>query len=111
MTDIAATGGHIDLADVKTLRLPESVAAKARLEPGDVLINEGGDFDKLGCGAVWRGQIHNCLHQSHAFRVRFNQELLLPDFLALWAVSDFAKNDLWCLLNNLQTLFRLSRRS
>jgi type I restriction enzyme, S subunit len=83
--------GHIDLADVKTLRLPESVAAKARLEPGDVLMNEGGDFDKLGRGAVWRGEVSNCLHQNHVFRVRCNQELLLPDFLALWAASEFGK--------------------
>lgn len=83
--------GHIDLTDVKSLRLPESVAAKARLEPGDVLMNEGGDFDKLGRGAVWHGQIPNCLHQNHVFRVRCNQELLLPDFLALWAASDFGK--------------------
>ena len=83
--------GHIDLSDVKSLRLPESVAAKAMLETGDVLMNEGGDFDKLGRGAVWRGQIPNCLHQNHVFRVRCNQELLLPDFLALWAASEFGK--------------------
>lgn len=83
--------GHIDLSDVKTLRLPESVAAKAVLEPGDVLMNEGGDFDKLGRGAVWHGQIPNCLHQNHVFRVRCNQELLLPEFLALWAASEFGK--------------------
>jgi type I restriction enzyme S subunit len=83
--------GHVDLSDVKSLRLPESVAAKAMLETGDVLMNEGGDFDKLGRGAVWRGQIPNCLHQNHVFRVRCNQELLLPDFLALWAASEFGK--------------------
>lgn len=83
--------GHIDLAEVKTLRLPESVAAKSMLKPGDVLMNEGGDFDKLGRGAVWHGQIPNCLHQNHVFRVRCNQSLLIPEFLALWAASEFGK--------------------
>lgn len=83
--------GHIDLAEVKTLRLPKSVAAKSMLQPGDVLMNEGGDFDKLGRGAVWHGQIPNCLHQNHVFRVRCNQSLLLPEFLALWAASEFGK--------------------
>lgn len=83
--------GHVDLTEVKTLRLPQSVAARAMLQTGDVLMNEGGDFDKLGRGAVWRGQIPNCLHQNHVFRVRCNQELLLPDFLALWAASEFGK--------------------
>lgn len=83
--------GHLDLTEVKTLRLPESVAAKAMLEPGDVLMNEGGDFDKLGRGAVWRGNIQNCLHQNHVFRVRCNQDFLVPEFLALWAASDYGK--------------------
>lgn len=83
--------GHLDLSDVKSLRLPGAVARRAMLEAGDVLMNEGGDFDKLGRGAVWRGQILNCLHQNHVFRVRCKQELLLPDFLALWAASDFGR--------------------
>lgn len=83
--------GHIDLTDIKTLRLPALTAAKAMLQPGDVLMNEGGDFDKLGRGAVWRGHIQNCLHQNHVFRVRCNQDLLVPEFLALWAASDFGK--------------------
>ena len=83
--------GHIDIADVKTIRLPVTAAAKSMLIAGDVLMNEGGDFDKLGRGAVWQGQIPNCLHQNHVFRVRCNQDVLLPNFLALWAASDFGK--------------------
>ncbi len=83
--------GHIDLSEIKTICLPQSVAVRAQLQPGDVLMNEGGDFDKLGRGAVWQGQISNCLHQNHVFRVRCNQDLLLPDFLALWAASEFGK--------------------
>jgi type I restriction enzyme S subunit len=83
--------GHIDLSDVKTLRLTASAAARAMLRPGDVLMNEGGDFDKLGRGAVWRGEIPNCLHQNHVFRVRCDQAVMLPEFLALWAASEFGK--------------------
>jgi type I restriction enzyme S subunit len=33
-------------------------------------MNEGGDNDKLGRGAVWKGQIDPCLHQNHVFAVR-----------------------------------------
>lgn len=83
--------GRIDLAEVKSIRIPVANAAKAMLQPGDVLMNEGGDFDKLGRGAVWNGQIPNCLHQNHVFRVRCDQNELLPGFLALWAASDFGK--------------------
>lgn len=83
--------GRIDLAEVKTIRIPVASAARAMLQPGDVLMNEGGDFDKLGRGAVWNGEIPNCLHQNHVFRVRCDQSQLLPGFLALWAASDFGK--------------------
>lgn len=83
--------GRIDLTEVKTIRIPIVSAAKAMLQAGDVLMNEGGDFDKLGRGAVWTGQIPNCLHQNHVFRVRCDKAKLLPGFLALWAASDFGK--------------------
>lgn len=83
--------GRIDLTEVKTIRIPIVSASKAMLQAGDVLMNEGGDFDKLGRGAVWNGQIPHCLHQNHVFRVRCDKTRLLPGFLALWAASDFGK--------------------
>lgn len=83
--------GRLDLGDVKTIRIPIAAAEKVMLQPGDVLMNEGGDFDKLGRGTVWEGQIPNCLHQNHVFRVRCDQSKLLPGFLSLWAASDFGK--------------------
>lgn len=33
-------------------------------------MNEGGDFDKLGRGYVWQGEIEECAHQNHVFCVR-----------------------------------------
>ena len=54
-------------------------------------MNEGGDFDKLGRGAVWSGQIEPCLHQNHVFRVRTNRQVLLPEFLALISASAYGK--------------------
>jgi type I restriction enzyme S subunit len=33
-------------------------------------MNEGGDFDKLGRGTVWDGEINPCIHQNHVFVVR-----------------------------------------
>ena len=62
-----------------------------RLEVGDVLMTEGGDLDKLGRGTIWEGQIPNCLHQNHIFRIRANRALLVPEFFALVVESDIAK--------------------
>jgi type I restriction enzyme S subunit len=71
--------GFLDLSEVKTIpALPDEVEA-LRLMPGDVVLTEGGDFDKLGRGAVWTGQIENCIHQNHVFRVRFNRSVL-PEY-------------------------------
>lgn len=74
--------GHLVLDDVKEIEaLPEEVTRYC-LEPGDVLLTEGGDPDKLGRGAVWRGQVDPCIHQNHIFRVRPNKTKVLAEFLS-----------------------------
>lgn len=62
--------GYLDLSDVATIEIPEADLARHALRPGDVLMNEGGDFDKLGRGCVWNGQISPCITQNHVFAVR-----------------------------------------
>ena len=74
--------GFVDLAEVTQIQLPQDEVERYELRPGDVLMTEGGDFDKLGRGCVWRGQVPGCLHQNHVFAVRPAPRLLLPDFLA-----------------------------
>jgi type I restriction enzyme S subunit len=51
--------------------------------PGDVLMNEGGDLDKLGRGSMWRGEFSPCVHQNHVFVVRCGSRLS-PDYLNVW---------------------------
>ena len=62
--------GWLDLTEVKTIWATEDKIAQTRLQPGDVLFNEGGDRDKLGRGWVWSGEIEECVHQNHVFRAR-----------------------------------------
>ena len=62
--------GHLDLSKVKEIEIPPSEVENYLLKPGDVLMNEGGDFDKLGRGTVWNGEISPCVHQNHVFAVR-----------------------------------------
>lgn len=83
--------GHLDLSTVKTIRVRVDEVESYRLEVGDVLMTEGGDIDKLGRGTIWEGQIPNCLHQNHIFRIRPIGKLLDPAFYALVVESDVAK--------------------
>jgi type I restriction enzyme S subunit len=83
--------GHLDLSTIKTVRVRVDEVENYRLEIGDVLMTEGGDIDKLGRGTIWEGQIPECLHQNHIFRIRANRKLLEPAFYALVVESDIAK--------------------
>jgi type I restriction enzyme S subunit len=73
--------GHLVLDDVSHITVSEDEARRYLLQGGDVLLTEGGDPDKLGRGAVWRGEVPGCIHQNHIFRVRANDSVL-PDYLS-----------------------------
>ena len=62
--------GYLKLETIATMEIPEGELDRYLLQPGDVLMNEGGDFDKLGRGYIWRGEIDPCSHQNHVFAVR-----------------------------------------
>lgn len=79
--------GFIDTSEMKRARILRTELERYRLRAGDVLMTEGGDFDKLGRGAVWDGSIDPCLHQNHIFRVRCDPSVLLPQFLAMYSAS------------------------
>jgi type I restriction enzyme S subunit len=83
--------GHLDLSVIKTVNVRVDEVDRYRLEPGDVLMTEGGDIDKLGRGTLWEGQLPDCLHQNHIFRVRANRDVLDPRYFALIVESDIAK--------------------
>lgn len=83
--------GYLDLSEMKTVRVDPARLARLVLRPGDVLMNEGGDFDKLGRGTVWSGEIAPCIHQNHVFRVRPNDDCLRSDYLAYWSQSQYGK--------------------
>jgi type I restriction enzyme, S subunit len=78
--------GHIDTSDVKNIRIFPSELARYQLKVGDILLTEGGDFDKLGRGAVWDGRIPICLHQNHIFRVRLRSDFS-PHFFSAYMSS------------------------
>lgn len=83
--------GFINLNEVKTISVDRQNITRYALKTGDILMTEGGDFDKLGRGAVWNGSIDPCLHQNHVFAVRVNQELVNPIFLSAFAGSEYGR--------------------
>ncbi|MFI9241955.1 restriction endonuclease subunit S [Streptomyces sp. NPDC053086] len=83
--------GFVSTAEMKRVRVTPGDAKRYRLQAGDVLVTEGGDLDKVGRGAVWDGRIEPCLHQNHVFRVRCNDKLVIPDFLAAYMASQVGR--------------------
>jgi len=81
--------GHLDLSDIATVMVPETEAESCLLKVGDVLMNEGGDADKLGRGCIWAGEIIPCLHQNHVFAVR--PRLVCSEWLNASTSTEIAK--------------------
>jgi len=83
--------GYLDLHEIKEIQIRPQEKTRYTLQPGDVLLTEGGDFDKLGRGFVWNGEIADCIHQNHVFAVRVDQTKLDPHFFAYQAQSPYGK--------------------
>ncbi|GFO55132.1 type I restriction-modification protein subunit S [Geomonas sp. Red276] len=81
--------GYLSLDDVATIQIPAENLQRYALKAGDVLMNEGGDFDKLGRGHVWQGEIEPCIHQNHVFAVR--PATVGSDWLNTVTGSDYAQ--------------------
>lgn len=84
--------GYLDLGEVKTIEIKRTEVDKLRIEVGDLLMTEGGDPDKLGRGALWRGEIENCVHQNHVFKVRSHRDRLVPEYLRSLVGSHYGKS-------------------
>ncbi len=84
--------GYLDLKDIAEVICPLDEIQRYELLYGDVLMTEGGDFDKLGRGYLWEDQIEGCLHQNHIFAVRPDHKVLEPRYLAALMTSSHGKD-------------------
>lgn len=83
--------GHLDLSVIKTIPVRASDVERYALRSGDVLMTEGGDWDKLGRAAVWNGEIPGCIHQNHVFRVRASSPDILPRWITTYVNSPIGR--------------------
>ncbi|MCK9740379.1 restriction endonuclease subunit S [Pseudomonas syringae] len=73
--------GRLEMERIKEVEVPEDEVEKYLLRNGDLLITEGGDWDKVGRTAIWRDELPECLHQNHVFRAR----AVVTDWEPRWA--------------------------
>jgi type I restriction enzyme S subunit len=84
--------GRLELEEMKEIELLKSEVEKYRLRDGDVVLTEGGDWDKLGRSAVWGNQIELCVHQNHIFRARVKKSDVLPEWLMYFTNSEVGQD-------------------
>ncbi len=72
---------HVSLDSIKEVVIDQSELERFQLRAGDLLITEGGDWDKVGRTAIWRDELETCLHQNHVFKARGPA----TDWNPLWA--------------------------
>lgn len=82
--------GYLDLSTVSLIEVSGDEAERYALKPWDVLMNEGGDYDKVGRGAMWSGEVSPCIHQNHVFAVRLDDVTIAP-WLAAITRTAYAK--------------------
>jgi type I restriction enzyme S subunit len=76
--------GHLDLEEVFEIDATQREIDDLALRTGDMLLNEGGDRDKLGRGWVWEDQLPLCIHQNHVFRARLYVDGIDPKLISIY---------------------------
>lgn len=81
----------LDLHAMKTVTIDASEHERFRLALGDLLVTEGGDWDKVGRTAIWRSELATCLHQNHVFKARGRSPEWNAEWAELYLNSDLAR--------------------
>lgn len=70
---------HFELDDLNEMDFDEADRAEFELKKGDLLVCEGGE---VGRCAIWNNELPSCYFQKAVHRVRCNEKLILPQYLA-----------------------------
>jgi type I restriction enzyme S subunit len=93
LTVVNVQEGTLALTEIECVTVKRTELEGLLLRPGDILMTEGGDRDKLGRGGIWRGEIEPCVYQNHIFRVRLMADTYLPElfhfFIQSWHVKKY----------------------
>lgn len=61
---------YLNLEHLKEIDIPIEEKEKYRVKKRDLLITEGGDWDKVGRTAIWSDELDYVGHQNHVFKAR-----------------------------------------
>lgn len=81
----------LDLTLVREIEVSEREIDRYRVRPGDLLLTEGGDPDKLGRGVVWNAELDLAIHQNHVFKVRADADVVDSTWLNWEIGSSYGK--------------------
>jgi type I restriction enzyme, S subunit len=98
--------GRLDLGELDEMHFSETDEARLKLEPGDLLICEGGD---VGRTALWKGEVDRCYYQNHLHRARRNRDDVDPEFVLYWLWYAFEVGRVYFGRGNVTTIPNLSK--
>jgi type I restriction enzyme S subunit len=74
--------GSLDMAEIKEIGVRPEERHRLLLALNDLLIVEGnGSIEQIGRCALWKYEIHPCVHQNHIIKARFSEPVV-----AAWAL-------------------------
>lgn len=73
--------GRIDAKSAKEVTIPLHMVEGYRPPVGSLLMTEGGNLDQLGRGAIWQGEIEDCIYQNHVFSVTPRKGIVRVEYL------------------------------
>jgi type I restriction enzyme S subunit len=82
---------RVNVDAMKEVTIGGAELARYQLKSGDLLITEGGDWDKVGRTAIWRCELPICLHQNHVFKARPYTANWNPQWAELFLNLDIAR--------------------
>ena len=72
---------RFELENLNEMDFNEADQVEFELKDGDLLVCEGGE---IGRCAVWHNEVQRCFFQKAIHRVRCDNNIILPDYLARW---------------------------
>lgn len=98
--------GMLDLHDVDQMDFSEDEVERYRLQPGDLLVCEGGD---IGRTAIWNGELGLCCCQNHLHRLRTSRDDVVALFFSYWMQTAILHFGLYRGTANVTTISNLSK--
>lgn len=97
---------RIDLSTVDKMAIPEHELSAKSLQPGDLLVCEGGE---IGRAAIWNGEVETMSFQNHLHRLRPIADNAEPRFYVYFLQSAFTQLGIFEGSGNKTTIPNISR--